>query len=623
MDASLVRVLRARAYRLRIDCLRGLAKAGSGHVTSCFSAADIVAVLFGSCMRFNPHEYACIHNDRFILSKGHAAPLLYAIWKEIGLVSEEEWEAIRTWHSRLEGHPTPRFPYAEGATGSLGQGLALAAGQAYAIKHARSQAQVYVLLGDSEFSEGSNWEACEWIALNGLTHVTAIIDFNQLGQTGAPPFAQDVHHRVRQLEAFGWDVHVVDGHDIYAVNECITASLRTRTKPVAVIARTQKGHGLPDDIAGRNGFHGRAFSRDELPRLETYLADMYYDVAQDDIPTLVPHAVSSCKPSKHTALVKVGTPPRENNTRTYAPRKAVAQALATYAREDVRIVCVDAEVKNSTYTELVEAVAPERFLQAGVAEQLMVGIASGACQRGMQAWIATFASFLTRAADQLRMSAIGRVPLRVIGTHVGVSIGADGPSQMGLEDIALFAALPHARIFYPADYYASYAAVRCAYEYDDGISYIRTTRGELPVIYDQATTFEWGGCHVLRQHTDDCITVVAAGVTVAQALAAYDILKKQGVSIRVIDAYSVLPLPDHLLCAHAAETHGRILVVEDHYIHGGLGSLVAQACAPHGIRVVCAGVRDVPRSGNAQDLFAWAGISAEAIAQCVHTYAQR
>lgn len=616
-------ILRIRAYQLRRDCLRATTAAGSGHPTSCLSAADIMSVLFFSVMRCDIDNYLAPENDRFILSKGHAAPVLYAVWKQLGKLADGELLQLRTFNSPLEGHPTTRFIYAEGATGSLGQGLSLGIGQALAARMDNSPARVFVLLGDGELAEGSVWEAAELAAYYKLTNLIAIVDVNRLGQSGETLVGHDCAVYADRFEAFGWRVLMVDGHDITGLLEAFAqATNSSDPRPCVLVAKTRKGAGLDGDIEDQNGFHGRALSPAELPAYLERLAVGFPDaidtvlhetaVMQKPQKTGQVHKQYSGKlPRLHEPLVAIDPDKRR------AVREVFGQALTALGEQDERVVCLDGDVKNSTFTEKFEEKFPDRFIECFIAEQNMIGVASGLAARGKVPFAATFAAFLTRAHDQIRMAAIGRVPLRLMGSHAGVSIGQDGPSQMGLEDLGMIRSLPDSIIFYPSDPVSTAACVALMDNYTAGISYLRATRMVGPVLYDQSEQFVIGGCKVIKQDLTDQVCIIAAGITLWEALTAYKGLLANGVSVRIIDCYSIKPLPVAMLREAVQACENRVIVVEDNYPEGGLGEAVLTALAGIPIIYRHLAVTKLPRSGTSAELLAFEEIDARAIERAV------
>lgn len=605
--------LEAIAYALRVDCLKATTQAGSGHVTSCLSAADIVAVLFFHVMQFDINTFKNPLNDRFILSKGHAAPLLYSVWKELGCISEDELLTLRTFNSVLEGHPTTRFEYNEAATGSLGQGLSIGLGMALTAKADKHAFKTYVLLGDSEMTEGSNWEAAELASYYKTDNLIAIIDVNNLGQTGQTIEGYQTERYRKKFEAFGWSAFVCDGHSIEDLIAVFKKADESKHQPIVIIAKTIKGYGLDSEIEGKNGFHGKAIPKEQLNFYSEKLRERFPQAAED-LSTMIPfpHRKTIDKKDEKKETIMLDVPIYRLND-SIATRYAYGQALVALGKACQNAVILDAEVKNSTYTELFEKQFPERFYQCYIAEQNMIGMAVGMVIRGKIPFSSTFASFLTRAHDQIRMAAIGNAAVRICGSHAGVSIGEDGPSQMGLEDIGMMRALSESIILYPCDAVSAYKCVELMANYTQGVSYLRTTRGATPVIYNNNETFTIGGCKQLRWSLEDKACIVTAGITVFEALKAYDILKAEGILIRVIDCYSIKPLPKDELFEAAQMAGKHIITVEDHYPAGGLGEAVCASLINSNIKITCLAVTKMPRSGTAAELFAYEEIDAAAI----------
>lgn len=613
------KMLRVRAYNLRRDCLRATTAAGSGHPTSCLSAADIVAVLFFSVMRCDIKQYNAIENDRFILSKGHAAPLLYAAWRQLGVISDAELLKLRTFDSPLEGHPTKRFPFCEGATGSLGQGLSLGVGQALALRMDKSPARIFVLLGDGEIAEGSIWEAAELAAYYQLKNLIAIVDVNRLGQSGETLVGDDIIQYERKFEAFGWRTLQVDGHDIHELERVFELAVgASDDRPCVIIAKTRKGAGLDGDIEDRNGFHGKALSPAELPRYLERLAagcpECMHTILSEPAIIKVPeniHVIKADYKKDDRPLLSI------DSLEKVATREAAGRALVALGDCDSRVVCLDGDVKNSTYTDLFEREFPARFIQCFIAEQNMVGVASGLAERGKVPFVATFAAFLTRAYDQIRMAAIGQVPVRLIGSHAGVSIGQDGPSQMGLEDLAMMRAIPSSVIFYPADAVATAACLSLMHGYESGISYLRATRMETPILYKKGEQFAAGDCKIIKQSPTDQVCIIAAGVTLFETLKAYEKLAAIGVLTKIVDCYCVKPLPVDKLRDAIASCNYRVIVVEDHYQEGGLGEAIFAECAHMPLIARHLAVKKLPRSGYSNQLLAFEEIDAATIERVV------
>lgn len=609
--------LEHKAYNLRKWSIIQTSEAGSGHPTSCLSAADIVAVLFFYVMRYNPADYEQPTNDRFILSKGHAAPLLYAAWKEAGVLTENDLLTYRDIDSVLEGHPTRRFAYTEAATGSLGIGLSIAVGEALHNRLHGYHAKTYVLLGDSEMTEGSVWEAVQLAAFYKLHSLIAIIDCNRLGQSTQTIEGHDTQRYVGMLESFGWQTYIVDGHDIAALITVFdTIEKQSNDKPIMIVAKTYKGYGIAQ-VEDKLGYHGKPFPKKQLPHILQELKTRFLQAAeyagqtwQAKLPQEQVHALRIM----HEPSNALPIPSYESGTEI-ATRKAYADALTAFGDQLPSTVSLDAEVKNSTYAEEFEQSYPERFFQCFIAEQNMVGMGIGMARRGSIPFISTFGAFFTRAHDQIRMAAIGQAALRLVGSHAGVSIGEDGPSQMALEDIAMMRAIPNSIVLYPSDGISTWKLVEQMALYASGISYLRTTRAATPILYSPDATFTIGGCSVLRKDARDRVCVIGAGATLFEALAAYDalVLSDDHIFISVIDLYSIKPLDAHTLIKTARASGNTIITVEDHYLEGGLGQAVVYALRNTGITIECLAVDKLPRSGTPEKLRAYVGIDAQAI----------
>ena len=589
------------ARMLRRQVLRMTTEAGSGHPTSCMSCAEIVAALFFHEMRWDPADPQARNVDRFVLSKGHAAPILWAVLAAAGAIDEDPM-SLRRIDSTLEGHPTPNNPWVKVATGSLGQGLAAANGMALANRLDGIDARVFCLLGDGECAEGSVWEAAQFASLKRLANLVAIIDVNGMGQSGAAPYGHDTSVLARRFEAFGWRAIEIDGHDMNAV---LGALERARESgPTAILARTVKGKGV-SFLEGAGGWHGKAV---EPARLLQALDEVGEVQAPPPVTPRRTGPFEAAVPAI-TGSIEVGYAPGAE----VATREAYGHALAKLGALSPDIVALDGDVKNSTRSELFAEAFPERFFECYIAEQNMAGAALGLAACGKIPFVSTFSCFLTRAYDFVRMAGHSRPQHLVFcGSHAGISIGEDGPSQMGLEDLAMFRALAHSTVLYPCDAVSTERLTEQAARIE-GIVYLRTTRGKTPVIYGNDEAFPVGGSKVLRSSASDACTVVAAGITVHEALAAHDTLKQQGVSLRVIDAYSVKPLDVATLVKAAGETRG-LVVVEDHWADGGLGDAVARA---HDWRVPLRflAVSSEPRSGTPHALLQRHGISRHAIVQ--------
>ncbi len=597
------------AYQIRRLAITSTTQAGSGHPTSCLSAADILAVIFFDTLT---------PKDDFILSKGHAAPALYAVYALLGCMPEEELMTLRQLNSPLEGHPTPRFPYISVATGSLGQGLSVGVGQLLAARlRGDSQKRCFVLMGDSETAEGSVWEAIELAAFYKINNLVAIIDANGLGQTTRT--LDNAQTYKKKFESFGWNAHIVQGNSIEELKKLL-ATLDFNA-PTCIIAQTVKGFGLPS-IQNKENFHGKAFDKndatDRLYELEkTFPTDASFK------PAPLKKSDLCGKVASQNFLSIIFKKPHFEKNDMIATRKAYGDALAYLGSLSPDVVVFDAEVNNSTYASYFAQAYPSRFFQAFIAEQNMIGMATGSATQGLIPFSSTFAAFLTRAHDQLRMAAISKIALRVVGSHCGVSIGPDGPSQMGLEDIALFRTLPDAIILYPCDAVSTYRCVEIMAGYHTGISYLRTTRADTPVMYDNDTRFSLGDCQIIKQQVNDTATVVTAGITIFEALKAYELLQENNISFTLIDCYSIQPLPIKKIIAAAQKTDYRLIIVEDHYTAGGLGEAVMAACMQHAPGKPWyfkhLAVRKLPMSGLPHELLGYEDIDAHALYTAVQS----
>ncbi|MER6346807.1 transketolase [Streptomyces sp. NPDC001595] len=596
--------------QLRVDSVRAADAAGSGHPTSSMSAADLMAVLLANHLRYDFDRPAHPANDRFILSKGHASPLLYSAYKAAGALDDEELLTFRKAGSRLEGHPTPqRLPWVETATGSLGQGLPVGVGVALSGKRLdRTDYRVWVLCGDSELAEGSVWEAAEQAGHEHLDNLVAIVDVNRLGQRGPTRHGHDLDAYARRFRAFDWHTIEIDGHDVDAIDRAYGEAVSTLGQPTAILARTLKGKGV-DGVEDREGLHGKP-----LPDAEEAIAQLG---GRRELTVQVHEPPAARKLHTVRDGVDVDLPRWDRGGDEVATRDAFGKALAALgtARDDV--VALDGEVGDSTRTEFFAKEHPDRFFECYIAEQQMVAAAVGLSSRGWVPYASSFAAFLTRAHDFVRMAAVSGAGLNLVGSHAGVAIGQDGPSQMGLEDLAMFRAVHGSTVLYPCD--ANQTARLVAAMADlDGIRYLRTSRGKSPVIYGPDEEFPVGGSKVLRSSERDRLTLVAAGVTVPEALAAADLLDQEGIRVRVVDLYSVKPV-DRLTLRRAAEDTGCLLTVEDHHPEGGLGDAVLDAFLDGRPmpRLVRLAVRTMPGSASPEEQLHTAGIDAESVAAAV------
>jgi transketolase len=600
------------AQQIRVDGIRASTKAGSGHPTSSMSAADLIAVLAARHLRYDFEHPELANNDHLIFSKGHASPLLYGLYKAAGAITDQELMTYRTFGSRLQGHPTPIIPWVDVATGSLGQGLAVAVGVALAGRYLdHLPFHVWVLCGDSELAEGSIWEALDKAGHYGLSNLTAIFDVNRLGQRGPTEYEWDLDIYRRRVEAFGCRAIVIDGHDLVEIDEALTSARADGDRPSVVIARTIKGKGFKE-IENKDGWHGKALPPDLAEKAIAELGgerDLRIDVRP-------PEALESA--SSKAADTAVNLPAYALGDKV-ATRKAYGDALrALGARHD--IVALDGEVSNSTHADEFKNAYPDRFFEMFIAEQQMVASAVGLSVRGYIPFASTFAAFFSRAYDFIRMAGVSQVSIRLSGSHAGCEIGADGPSQMALEDIASLRAVHTSTVLYPSD---AVSTAKLVAQMADlrGISYIRTTRGAYPVLYGNDEQFPIGGSKVVRQSPGDVVTLIGAGVTLHACIAAAERLSKSDISCRVIDLYSVKPIDIATLRAASEATAGRLVVVEDHYPEGGLGAAVMEALAleENPPRVTHLAVRDLPGSASPEELMAAAGIDADAIVAAVNT----
>jgi transketolase len=608
---DLVTTLQNEATRLRILCVRATTEAGSGHPTSCLSAADIVATLFFAVMRFDPKNPKNPSNDRFVLSKGHAAPLLYAAWAEAGAFKTDDLLRLRTLESDLEGHPTPRLNFVDVATGSLGQGLPAGIGIALNAKRLdRTGGRTYVLMGDGESVEGSVWEAAELARHFQLDNLCAIIDVNRLGQSDPTLLQHDMEAYRARWSGFGWNALPVEGHDIAALLNAFDQAAQMKGRPTVILARTLKGKGV-SFVEDKMDWHGKPFKKG--PEADKALAELNAALVPNGHPPEIRRPEAPPKPSPASKRI---ASPDYKPTDSVATREAFGAALVKLGEANPLVVVLDADVKNSTFTDKFGKQFPDRFFENFIAEQNMVGTAVGLASQGKVPFAATFACFLTRAYDFIRMAAISHSNIKLMGSHVGVSIGEDGPSQMGLEDLAMMMAQPGVVVLYPSDAVCTHWLTALAAEHD-GMVYIRTGRPKNPILYKNDEQFVIGGSKVLRQSAKDRLTVVAGGVTVFEALKAYDELEKLGISIRVIDLYSVKPIDRETLRNSARATGNAILTVEDHYRHGGLGDAVLSAVGSEGIKVHQMAVTEIPHSGKPEELLDRYGISAKHIVEKV------
>ncbi len=601
---------------IRYYILVSTTSAGSGHPTSSFSAVELMSTLFfGGFFKFDPDKPDHINNDRLIFSKGHASPLLYSLWAAAGVVEESQLLTLRDFNSDLEGHPTPRFKYAEASTGSLGQGLSIGFGMALSAKYIdKLTYRTYVLLGDSEMAEGSQWEAIQLASYYKLGNLTAILDVNRLGQRGETMLGRNTSAYEERIKAFGWNTIMVNGHSIEEINKAYDEVVGSSDMPTMIIADTVKGKGVSfiEDI---DGWHGKSLSEEQKDRALIELGKVDKDLVGElvlpaNIEKKVYGSRSGNKDKPDDNSYKVGD--------LVSTREAYGKALINIYDDFPEMVVLDAEVSNSTYAKIFGDNFPKKFFEMFIAEQNMVGAALGLSLRGKIPFISTFAAFFSRAFDQIRMSQYSNTNIKFSGSHSGVSIGPDGASQMGLEDIAMFRTLIDCSVFYPCDAVSTEAIVRLSASFK-GNSYIRTTRMSTPVLYTNKELFKIGGSKVLREDSSDIITVCAAGITLHEALKAYEELLKENIHIKIIDTYSIKPI-DEKTIRNASLKSKAVITVEDHFPEGGLGEAV---CSIEGIDcpVYILAVRKMPRSGTPDQLMNYESISKEAIIKKVREVA--
>jgi transketolase len=602
-----------KAALVRRWCLISTTEAASGHPTSCLSAADITTVLFDQYFSYDIQHPLNLFNDRFVLSKGHAAPLLYTLFGMAGAYPLEELKTLRKFGSRFEGHPTPRFIFAEAATGSLGQGLSVGAGLALHAKREKFLHKTYVLLGDGELAEGQVWEAANFAAYHQLDNLIAILDINRLAQSGETMFGHHIDQYVNRFKAFGFEVISINGHDFNEINEALQQAVNNQSgKPFVIIAKTEKGKGI-SFIENKEGWHGKALKKEELEKALKELGDvddnLRFDFKMPKDTHLPDHNIR--KP-----LIELNF----DKEKEYATREVFGEAVTQLGKANKALYALDADVKNSTFTEEFLKAFPERFIECFIAEQNMVSVAAGLSRVGKVPFVATFAAFLTRAADQVRMARVSEANIKFVGSHVGVSIGEDGPSQMGLEDIALFGALPDTVIFQPADAPSTAKLVPLMVGHH-GIVYMRTMRSKTKVLYDAAEIFTIGGSKILKQSKQDVLTVAATGITVFESLKAAEKLQQQNISIRVLDIYSINPIDGDGLMKALQETELPVLItVEDHFAHGGMGDFATAAVAGKNVQVEKMAVKAISESGKMEELLNHAGIDAAHIIDKVKSF---
>lgn len=614
-SASNVAAIKEKARLLSIYSMMSTTAAGSGHPTSCMSAAELVAGTFFYAMKFDPKNPNSPDADRFVLSKGHAAPVLYAALAEAGVFPVSRVMTLREFSSELEGHPTPRIPGVDAATGSLGQGLSVGAGLAIGARMDKSPTRVYVLMGDGEMAEGQVWEAAEFAGHYKLDNLTALADVNALGQSDPTMYEHDMETYRRKFESEGWAAEVVDGHDVAAVLGALDRAKATKGRPQAIIARTIKGHGF-SQVAGKLHWHGKPLSKDQLA---------------EALKEFGPAPVVPADPGKSYERISLPQPPDFPAPAapdyaagaSVATREAYGYALKRIGAVNPNLVAVSGDVKNSTFSEIFQNTYPDHFFQGYIAEQNLVSLGVGLAARGKVPFLDTFACFLSRAYDNVRMAAISRSNINLCGSHCGVSIGEDGPSQMALEDIAMFRAVHGSAVFYPSDAVSAERLTETMAR-RPGINYLRTSRPKTPILYSKDEKFPVPGFKVVRRDPQDRVTVIGAGITLHEALKAAEQLKAQGTAIRVIDLYCVKPIDGKALAEQIKATGGRLVTVEDHWPEGGIGEAVLTALSLAGAaptRFKLLAVAGMPHSGKPDELVEAFGISARYIAAAVREIA--
>lgn len=598
-------VLEKIAKKLRIHSLKMTAKAGSGHPTTCMSIAELMSCLFFDEMKYNPEDPDDWANDELVLSKGHAAPILWAVFAEAGIISEKSLMNLRKITSALEGHPTPRMKWIKAATGSLGQGLSVGVGMALAMKLGKSSARTYVLMGDGECAEGSVWEAASIAVHYRLDNLCAIIDINRLGQSGETMHGHDIRAYERKFRAFGWKAISIHGNEVNEILEAFEKA-REAVQPVVILAKTVKGKGV-SFVEDKNGWHGKPLKGEDLKKALEELGP----VPQLDSKKYVR------KPGKTRSrqLLKKYNFKKNTYKDNVATRRAYGNALLNLGEINEAVVALDGDVKNSTYAEDFFKSFPQRSFQSYIAEQNMVGMGMGMSAKGYIPFIATFSAFLCRAHDQVRMASYSFSNIKFVGSHSGVSIGADGPSQMGLEDLAMFRPIPGCAVIHPCDGYSTEACVESLARHK-GVSYLRTVRPATQLVYNKGDKFPIGGSKVLKKNRKDAVVVIAAGLTVHEALKAYDELKKEKILIRVIDAYSIQPIDKENITREVTQAGKKVVVVEDHFQNGGLGDAVAGALGGKA-EIIHLAIKEIPRSGAPEELLDKYGINARHIKMAV------
>lgn len=594
----------------RYQILTSTTAASSGHPTSSLSAVELmVGLLFGEVFRYRLDEPSYVNNDRLLFSKGHASPLFYSLWALAGMIDEKELMTLRYFGSRLEGHPTMQFPYTEVPTGSLGQGLSVGVGMALTAKMDKLDFRTFVLLGDSEMAEGSNWEAMQLAAYNKLDNLVGVIDVNRLGQRGETMNGHDVEAYARKCAAFGWEAVVIDGHDLQAVINAYKHAEMVEDRPVMIVAKTLKGKGVSlwED---KEDWHSKQLTGEQLDSALESLGEVESTLSGE---VLVPRDIGGVPERDNTAE----TVTLSFDVKTMAVKKAAGIALEVLGSRYLDMVVLDGEVSNSTHTDLFKSVYPDRFVECFIMEQNMVGAAMGMAKLGKKAVANTFGAFFSRATDQIRMLAQSELNVSLIGSYAGTSVGMDGGSQMALEDISIMRSMWNSIVLYPSDAWSAVRLVELAINYPH-LAYIRTTREPTEIIYEESTTFILGGSKTLKSSDSDVATLIGAGITLLECLKAYDQLASQGITVRVIDLYSIKPIDVETLVKACKETQS-LIVVEDHYPEGGIAEAVRSALIYETTPIHSLAVRKMPQSGKPEELLAYEEINAAAIVKKIQS----
>lgn len=614
-DSTHLQELKDIANKLRIHSVKATSASNSGHPTSCASMAEIMSVLFFHTMRYKISAPKDASSDRFILSKGHAAPILYAAWAEAGLFPADDLMNLRKIDNDLEGHPTPRLNFVDVATGSLGQGLSVACGMAYVGKnYDKASYRTYCLIGDGESAEGSIWEALSFAGIKKLDNLVAIFDVNRLGQSEPTAFQHEMDTYKSRLESFGFNALIVDGHDVEALCKAFHEASQTKGKPTAIIAKTYKGKGFPT-IEDEENWHGKPLGG----KAEDSIAAVQAIIKNSGPNQLVPQKpLKEDAPAVNITGITLASPPNYNKGDKIATRQAYGTALAKLANNNPRVIALDGDTKNSTFSNAMLKADPARYIECFIAEQNLVGVGIGtACRDRTVAFVSTFAAFFTRAFDQLRMGAISQTNLNCVGSHAGVSIGEDGPSQMALEDLAMFRSIPGCTVFYPSDAVSTERACELAAN-TKGVCFIRTSRPGTSVVYENGHEFKIGKANVIKSSDSDKALVIGAAITLREALTAAENLAGEGINVRVMDLFTIKPIDKETIISNAKECGGNIVVVEDHYPEGGIGEAVMSAVAmERNIIVKNLAVPRIPRSGKCDELLDMFGISHKQVVNAV------